>query len=342
MESELARGGAISPSWPWSVRSHNRWVVPRYRRASRPIYGRVKTYYPTLIPTGETNEALYEIVFNRVVHPEDERLLGAFVVGVPMPDLLQKPPTRLGVVETNIAVPPFLSGLWVAAIFVDPDDMPRELAGTVSQKLQERLGTVPHKEDDFVLKHGPQWYWVFVRLLNPDSVFPASYQVRLYSLDQARADWSTLRWQVLGTGAGGLLLALVLSWIIAHSFSAPIQALVSSTGQVRQGNFDIRVPVRRQDELGHLAASFNEMAAGLAQKERYRTILTWLPTRRSPNASLTEVSRSGGGTRCHRVVLRHPPIHRVHAAYVAGRGDRGAQRAHDSPDTGGKGPRRRP
>jgi class 3 adenylate cyclase len=49
--------------------------------------------------------------------------------------------------------------------------------------------------------------------------------------------------------------------------------LVAGTGEIQRGNFDVKVPVRSRDEIGQLAFSFNEMADGLAQKERYRTVL---------------------------------------------------------------------
>ncbi|HEU0039186.1 MAG TPA: adenylate/guanylate cyclase domain-containing protein, partial [Verrucomicrobiae bacterium] len=55
--------------------------------------------------------------------------------------------------------------------------------------------------------------------------------------------------------------------------SAPIRQLVAGTREVQRGNFAVRVPVRSGDEVGQLASSFNEMAEGLAQKERYRTVL---------------------------------------------------------------------
>ena len=90
---------------------------------------------------------------------------------------------------------------------------------------------------------------------------------------EARREQADLRLKIVGLGGGALGVALVLSLVISHGLSAPIRQLVGGTREVRRGNFAVRVPVRSRDEVGQLASSFNEMAEGLAQKERYRTVL---------------------------------------------------------------------
>jgi class 3 adenylate cyclase len=82
-----------------------------------------------------------------------------------------------------------------------------------------------------------------------------------------------LSWKILGSGGIALVLALLLSLILSQSLSGPIRELVAGTAEVKQGNLLARVPVRSQDELGKLAASFNDMTAGLAEKEKYRSVL---------------------------------------------------------------------
>jgi len=53
-------------------------------------------------------------------------------------------------------------------------------------------------------------------------------------------------------------------------FSRPIKKLQESSRALGRGDFDQRVQVRRNDELGDLALAFNEMAAGLSERERIR------------------------------------------------------------------------
>ena len=45
------------------------------------------------------------------------------------------------------------------------------------------------------------------------------------------------------------------------------------TREIEKGRYDVKVPIRARDEMGLLAASFNEMAEGLALKEKYRSVL---------------------------------------------------------------------
>jgi class 3 adenylate cyclase len=109
--------------------------------------------------------------------------------------------------------------------------------------------------------------------LNPNSPFPPAYQVSVYSLAGAIRTQEELRWQILAFSLVALAGALVLSLVISHGLSVPLRQLAAATTAVRSGDLQVRVPVRSRDDLGQLAESFNEMAEGLGQKERYRTVL---------------------------------------------------------------------
>ena len=69
---------------------------------------------------------------------------------------------------------------------------------------------------------------------------------------------------IAGTICGALIL------LLAESVTAPINLLHLATERVGQGDFAVRVPIVTTDETGALACSFNEMAAGLEQRERLR------------------------------------------------------------------------
>ncbi|HEV2282633.1 MAG TPA: SpoIIE family protein phosphatase [bacterium] len=60
-----------------------------------------------------------------------------------------------------------------------------------------------------------------------------------------------------------VILGLGLAWVLGGELSAPIQALARAAARVGRGEVGYRVPVRRTDELGDLAAAFNEMSAQL-------------------------------------------------------------------------------
>jgi adenylate cyclase len=65
-------------------------------------------------------------------------------------------------------------------------------------------------------------------------------------------------------------ISLALTLLLVDSVTAPIAALQEATGRVGRGDFAARVPVVTTDETGALARSFNQMAAGLEQRERLR------------------------------------------------------------------------
>ncbi|HMQ54294.1 MAG TPA: ATP-binding protein, partial [Anaerolineae bacterium] len=73
-------------------------------------------------------------------------------------------------------------------------------------------------------------------------------------------------------GATGL--ALLLAIILARTLTGPLRELTAATQAVAKGHLEQQVPVRTQDELGQLAASFNQMSADLAQANQLRRQMT--------------------------------------------------------------------
>lgn len=65
-------------------------------------------------------------------------------------------------------------------------------------------------------------------------------------------------------------LALEVGVMLSKSVLRPLSDLQRATEAVHRGEFDVSVPVTTGDELGELAASFNEMVQGLAERERIR------------------------------------------------------------------------
>jgi class 3 adenylate cyclase len=65
-------------------------------------------------------------------------------------------------------------------------------------------------------------------------------------------------------------VSLWLSFVLADTVSAPIVDLRDATRRVGAGDLETRVPVVSTDETGELAASFNAMVGGLAERERLR------------------------------------------------------------------------
>ena len=65
-------------------------------------------------------------------------------------------------------------------------------------------------------------------------------------------------------------VSIWLSFVLADAVTAPIVDLRDATRTVAAGDLSVRVPVVSADETGELAASFNAMVVGLAERERLR------------------------------------------------------------------------
>ena len=65
-------------------------------------------------------------------------------------------------------------------------------------------------------------------------------------------------------------ISLELTVMLSKSILRPLDDLAKAVKRVREGQFDVAVPVTTGDELGELAASFNSMVEGLAERERIR------------------------------------------------------------------------
>jgi len=67
-----------------------------------------------------------------------------------------------------------------------------------------------------------------------------------------------------------IVVGILLSVVFGIYFSRPIRKLQESTRAVGTGDFDQRIHIERNDELGDLASAFNEMAQGLSEREKIR------------------------------------------------------------------------
>ncbi len=90
------------------------------------------------------------------------------------------------------------------------------------------------------------------------------------SYDQALAPLRALQWRIAAIGVAALLLALLIGIAIARGITSPLQALVAGTKEVVRGNLRYRSKIDREDEIGFLARSFNDMVGGLEEREHIK------------------------------------------------------------------------
>jgi adenylate cyclase len=108
------------------------------------------------------------------------------------------------------------------------------------------------------------------------------------SYDEALLPWYTLRQRMVAVGAGALMVALFIGIALAGGITAPIQTLVTGMQDVLKGQLNKRLTVIREDEIGFLAQSFNEMVKGLEEKEKIRDTFGRFVSRDVAEAVLNE------------------------------------------------------
>ena len=99
---------------------------------------------------------------------------------------------------------------------------------------------------------GPDWYWV--------TVFPKS----IITAPAA----ATARWVLLAGVVALLLELLILYGALRRQVAVPLNRLITATDQITTGDFEVRLDGHRDDEIGHLARSFNTMSQEIQSRER--------------------------------------------------------------------------
>jgi signal transduction histidine kinase len=98
---------------------------------------------------------------------------------------------------------------------------------------------------------GPEWYLV--------TVFPEAIV--------AERAFATAR-LILALGALALVLEVIILYLVLRrQVARPLHDLIDATRQVADGHFDAVVTAQRDDEIGQLARSFNDMAREIRARE---------------------------------------------------------------------------
>jgi CheY-like chemotaxis protein/signal transduction histidine kinase/CHASE3 domain sensor protein len=78
-----------------------------------------------------------------------------------------------------------------------------------------------------------------------------------------------------GSAAALLLMLAIAAWLVS-SIRAPLRSLVAGAGQLARGEYSHRVAHASRDEIGDLAAAFNEMAAQVEQRQIALAAESWV------------------------------------------------------------------
>ena len=116
----------------------------------------------------------------------------------------------------------------------------------------------------------------FVTLLERLDVRNGNAVVALQrNLDEELAPFRVLEVVLLVVALAGLLLSVLLVSGIASSLSRPVLRLAKNAQRVEEGDYSTEpsADLERGDELGQLARSFQNMTAGLAERDKVRDLL---------------------------------------------------------------------
>ena len=208
---------------------------------------------------------LLEVVCLPVEQAGGGRKVGTFIMGFPV--------SRRGE-QTLDEVSELATGVWVDGAL---------LSGAIAELDQPKVADWlrAHAEDvaqddnaeaPFIQMHGVP-YRVFVAPMDSDPALPKAYKVGLHAWADALAVREEIKTQILGTGAIMGILAVGVSWLISLGLFKPVRRLYKATMRLREGDYDVRIPARSNDEFGKLATAFNETAEELSLKDKYRDVL---------------------------------------------------------------------
>jgi len=229
--------------------------------SSRPLIARVSTQFEAAGIWSESGR-LYEAV--AVPMAVNDGLFGFLALGYEISDL-----RALEVKRSTGSEAIFLAGAEGTAVAssLTPPETARAVAAIRARPgLLVRVVGRGAEEPPVELRLDGERWLAQVSPLSDAGDSAVGAVVSLASLDRALAGFAELRNVLLIVGAGALVVALLLSYLLARRVSKPIGALVRATQAAREGRFDVERPSGGSGEVNELADSFHDLMAELRER----------------------------------------------------------------------------
>jgi class 3 adenylate cyclase len=164
--------------------------------------------------------------------------------------------------------PGLRSGLWLDGRLLG-SDIPDAARRALTARLRES-GELPSGAE---FRANDASFRVQRSLLNAGSTYPPAYLISIFSMRGFEEQQQLLIWRTLLIGVVASVVAGLLALFTSRQLARPVAELVAATREIRRGNFEPRLTLSSSQEMRTLAEAFNAMAADLALKERYHSVL---------------------------------------------------------------------
>jgi signal transduction histidine kinase len=89
-------------------------------------------------------------------------------------------------------------------------------------------------------------------------------------LANVRSTVAAMRQRLIVAAGVAVVVAIALAFLASRLVSRQLVAMTHAAARIADGDYETRVPVRSHDEIGHLAAALNQMAADLKERATMR------------------------------------------------------------------------
>jgi class 3 adenylate cyclase len=222
----------------------------------------------------ESTHAVEEVVSTPIKDPASGAIIGHFLRATPAETDAQRFLERYQTQFDSDA--PLLSGIFLDGHLYSrhlPEELAVSLAAIVGEKITTAEAMNGEEPFHFETSIGDAPFRLYIAPLNGGGSYDPAYQVSAFSLAILGDDLAELRLLGSGIGAFALLFGVILAYLFSRNLAIPIRELTCATEAVKSGDLTTRITIQSRDEIGELAASFNEMTEGLQQRDTYRGIL---------------------------------------------------------------------